>query len=204
MRNPAKNHSAQGVQVIVTPSVKRHKDVLGGLPHLAQTSKELPQDQDDNPPSSSLRVIASTPGFGSNKTKSRGQHLARPIEQTPTRGPLKLGGSASCNFLDIPQIDVADRNNVTPVKLKHSSKLPSMMKDTAFSFTDGVANLGMIDASTSNQENSGLETQHTLLKVPMVLSGRGFQEPSSSMVVDENNLSIYERLGWDDDIDDLC
>lgn len=203
MRNPAKSHSAQGVQVTVTPSVNRHKDVLGGLPHLTQTSKELPQHPDDNPPSSSLRVIASTPAFESNKPINRGQHLACPIEQTPTRGLLKLAGSASCNFLDISQIDVADRNNVTPVKLKYSSKVPGMMKDAAISFTNGVAKFGMIDANSSNQENLGLETQHTPLKVPIALSGRSFQEPSSSMAVDENNMSIYERLGWDD-VDDLC
>lgn len=187
----------------MTPSVNRRKDVFSGLPHLPQASKAEIPELEDIPPSSGLRVIASTPRIRASGISNGGQPCMPLVEQTPTRGSSKFAKSIASASLGVSQHQKTTQTFITPTKLLHSLNIPSTTDRTAFSLTARVGKTPMTDSSVSNEENSSQRVQDTPLKVSMAQPPKTSQQLPSSPIIDEGNRSIYEKLGWNDDIDEL-
>ena len=187
----------------MTPSVNRRKDVFSRLPRLPQTSKAEIPELEDIPPSSGLRVIASTPRIRASEISNGGQPCMPLVEQTPTRGSSKFAKSIAGASLDVSQHQKITQTFSTPTKLLHSLNIPSTTDRIAFSLTAKVGKTPMIDSSVSNKENSSQRVPDTPLKVSMAQPPKTSRQLPSSPIIDEGNRSIYEKLGWDDDIDEL-
>ena len=187
---------------MVTPSVSRRKDVFSGLPRFSQASTVLPPELEDIPPSSGLRVIASTPRMRASEINNRGSHHIPPVEQTPTRGPLKFARSISAASLDVSQHHVAAQCLITPTKPKHPFHIPNMTEGFTFSLANKVENTGKINSNIPIEQNSSQEVQDTPIKALMARPEVNFQNLPSLPTADDGNKSIYEKLGWDD-VDDL-
>lgn len=188
---------------MVTPSVNRRKDVFSGLPRLPQPSQVVLPELEDIPPSSGLRVIASTPRVRANEINNRIQHRMPLVEQTPTRGSSKFARPITYTSLDVSQHNVTSQNFITPTKAQHSFNVPSMFDGIAFSSTNKSGKTTVANSSILNEGNSSQGVQDTPLKVSVVQPAETLQQLPSSVKIDEGDRSIYEKLGWDDDIDEL-
>ena len=191
-KNPIRNSFAQGLQVMATPRGKRQKDMMSGLPSLPQSV--LPEI-DNVPPSRALRVITSTPRLRANKPGVRNPKTLSTIDQTPSRGPSKILNSYS---------HVSLGANVEVVPSSSPMKMP--LPDLAFKST------------TTAKISSGSNLRTPSKPAPLIrryaCSDRGVQDtPVKNLKVsqgardskvmsstgNENNISIYQQLGWDDD-----
>ena len=94
---------------MATPSGHRRKDVFDGLPTNPQPPTMTRPEIEEIPPSSGLRVPASTlkqaqDTIFSSTSKSRRKRNFATMDQTPTRGPLKHSQSDLGNRLNSFQI----------------------------------------------------------------------------------------------------
>lgn len=181
------------MQVMATPRPKRQHDVRSGFPSRPQSY--LPEI-DEVPPSSALRVISSTPRLRANKSVARNPSTLPTIEQTPTRNPSKVikywNGFPGANV----QSKLSSPTNLPLSDL--AFKLPTTLKS---SNNDSLRTPSKPLFLKPKHETSDQRIQQTPvknLKVPQAV--RDF---TSSPAGNENDASIYQRLGWDDDADEL-
>lgn len=181
---------------MATPRGKRQRDVISGLPSLPQS---VLLEIDEAPPSSALRVISSTPRLRANKPGLRNQNTLPTIEQTPSRGPSKvlkfysnagLGANilvkpSSIN-LPLPVPDLALKSTTT-AKSSNSGSLRTPSKSAPLIQRYEFSDRGIQETPVKNQ------------KVPQ----RAQDSKDISSAGNENDISIYQRLGWDDDADEL-
>ena len=199
--------------------------MLGGLPRLPRSSLAEPEELEAVPPSSDARIPSSSvrrpavPKFPNDEPRvpESVRKPSRPmIEQTPTR---RSSGSGRFSF--IPH----DGNLVEEDELCQSSpELPRLKPPLASFNLPGP----ILQRTASHLSPAALEThQQTPSKklppAPICAGrGRGIQEtpvkasktidmhsgavtkyPPSELEPVDMDKSIYESLGWDDEVDEL-
>jgi hypothetical protein len=176
------------IQVEATPVNTRYKDFLGPKAGLTPDDP-LPSTEEIIPPSS---IGAPVPA-----TAPRKQHFSFEIVKSPVLeavGCTPIRPSATSSFLRRPAVE-------DPMLPPPSS--PLMSRNAA----SKVDLPGTICFATPAKQNlfSPRDTGNILLETPIkksstCLTGKGNEAPAQSGK--ENNVSIYAKLGWDDD-DDL-
>ncbi|KAL8794472.1 MAG: hypothetical protein Q9195_002945 [Heterodermia aff. obscurata] len=224
-KNPVRSLFAQGVQVTATPRNRRQKDVFGELPRPPATTLTTADEPDEIPPSSAFRVPSSIQS--APRTKDKEPRLPRPylqttIEQTPTRGPLKhskqlsstgpgigpssifLTSSKPRRALDsIPQ--ASQRTNTQAVHSSTSWPQEPGNGDSKILETPHKDQIGASEQEKSCVPVAILSDTPPRKFNPNVAGGASAPTfPSSPpMVEGEPAKSIFEALGWDDDVDEL-
>ena len=203
---PSRNLSAQGVQVLATPSVNRRKDVFGVPSRFSHTFNAAPEPE-GIPESSAINAVSCTPNAKGGSTSRAVQQLPASHQQTPTRGLLKPTGSWSnvsstgnrpelgCR-LSKPSSNV---DAVVPFLDEKNASQPHSFPSLPSSRNRTPTKVG----STNTQpQTSHWKIDDTPIKVPQAPLGRK-QEKSISPNTNENSVSIYDSLGWNDDVDEL-
>ena len=200
-----KNPPAQAVQVMATPSVNRRKDVFGDVSGLSRKFNGVPET-DEIPSSSAVQVISCTPkGRGDCATTRPSRHLSTIHEQTPTRGPLKLIDSRSSLTSIGNRPETGDRpfgmlsavNGATPSLNKTDPKHLALFPSVTFKTPTKIR------STDPQRRNLHGEVEDTPLKVSRDALGTTQEKPTPINAADENSVSIYDSLGWNDDVDEL-
>lgn len=185
--------------------MNRRKDVFGSASGLSRTFN-VASDTDEIPSSSTVQVISCTPrASGDCATNRPGRHLSTGHEQTPTRGPLKPIDSQSgvSSIANRPEIDGRPSGMSSDARgaMSHHNRT-----DTKYlaPFPSGTlrtpTKIRSIDPQRYNPHD-GIED--TPVKVPRDTLGTIHEKPTPLNAVNENSVSIYDSLGWNDDIDEL-
>ena len=187
---------------MATPSVNRRKDVFGHVSRKFNTASEA----DEIPSSSAVQVISCTPrAKGDCATNRPGRHLSSILEQTPSRGPLKLivsrvNLSATANRPEmngrLSGVPLDDRQNLplpNKTDTRHLGPLPS----------DTFRTPTKIRSNDSQRNNVHEGIKETPVKVSRYALETIPEKPTPLNAVNENSMSIYDSLGWNDDIDEL-
>lgn len=192
---------------MATPSVNRRKDVYGGQPGLPRTIT-VTSEPDEIPVSSAIQAVSCTPKASDNSTNFSGRHLPAAHEETPTRGPLKLIKSRSSLSLNRNQQQLIGRPPGTPLSAR--DVVPSTaMKDASNLRSFPLFSPNSLRTPTRSQSHSSQRNNipwgidDTPIKVPKGPLGSRQEKLMSPHAVNENSVSIYESLGWNDDIDEL-
>lgn len=210
---------------MATPKGNRHKDVFGRPPRLPQSLLAEPEELEAVPPSSEVKVPSSSvrrpavPKF-SNGEPSVPQSVRKPsrpmVERTPTR---RLSGNGRFSFIpdggDLVEEDELCQSS--PELPRHKPSLATLNS------------LGLISQRTASHFPPAAHEFHQQApsrKAPTVPvgveRGRGIQETpvKASRTIDicsgavpqhlpfgsepvDTDITIYESLGWDDEIDEL-
>lgn len=184
---------------MATPSVNRRKDVFGGLSGPSRTFN-VASEANEIPSSSAFQVVSCTPKASDCATNGPSRQLSAVHEQTPTRGPLKLIESRSNlsstgnqpEFGGRPSGMLSDARDGIPFLNKRDAKHLPPFPSGSFRTPTKVC---PIDPQRNNS-HEGIED--TPIKVPQ---GQG--KPTSLKAPNENSVSIYDSLGWNDDFDEL-
>ncbi|MCJ1461553.1 hypothetical protein MMC07_000150 [Pseudocyphellaria aurata] len=186
-QNPLCNLSAQGVQVMATPRVKKKRDAFGdpsSLPysHVAQV-----------PPSSTAHKVISTPRIH-NGPGACHPNVQPTIEQTPCRGSSKL-----VKFYPNLSSSLKRQNELGPAPVavlnaKHSGK----MTTTSISDAPNLETPLKADSWTHGQGSSSQEIPATPVKGLTTAQVTALRASKSSLPGKENEECIYESLGWND------
>lgn len=187
---------------MATPSVNRRKDVFGNVSHKFNTASGV----DEIPPSSAVQVVSCTPRAKGDSAKNRpDRHLSTVHEQTPSRGPLKVTDSRS-NLSAIgnrPETNgqlsrmVSDDRQSLPLSNKSDARHLGSLPSGTFRTPTKIRS---IDPQRNNPHEGIKETpvkvsRNALETIP--------EKPTPLNAINENNVSIYDSLGWNDDIDEL-
>ncbi|KAL8782499.1 MAG: hypothetical protein Q9213_005338 [Squamulea squamosa] len=215
-QNPVRHPFAQSVQIMATPSAHRRRDVYASQTSQAQKSVVVEEDLDEIPPSSCIRVPGSSvKPWGELQTTSSATrpavHLMPTVEQTPSRG--------SCKFF---------RSNTMPNTIRHSAKQTittttssamvaghsSSLPDTSRRSVEKIPSSHLGDHGTPSKATS-TSTNGNLLRSGIESTPMKQLKPVSANVVATRtritsspipkggDVSIYESLGWNDDVDEL-
>ncbi len=191
---------------MATPSVNRRKDVLGGQSGLPRTLTGI-SEPDDIPLSSAIRAVSCTPRASASVKNRQGRCLSPAQEQTPTRGPLKLIEACGNITLNGNQADLCSepsgtrssaRDSVSNKDVARVRSFPSLPSSTLKTPTKVRPANPQLKPKTTHW---GIED--TPVKVCKVSGVTNQERPMSPNTVDENSISIYESLGWNDIIDEL-
>ncbi|KAI5865118.1 DNA replication regulator SLD3-domain-containing protein [Durotheca rogersii] len=206
-RKPTQHPHSQSV-VKATPIGKRSIDVLGN------NQRARPQDaksvEADQIPSSSL-IPASVPrrrnhevsfAFDKSPAPPSSQARADLVQATPSR-PSNLKQS----FLSVPRVDE------TPILA--SSPIPMSRKPSLKGFRDSgiempTSPIDEITETPIKPRPPPVSSERLIAVTPIRRvsnQSRAFAESPTAMAKDRGDqrgkLSIFERLGWDDDLDEL-
>lgn len=190
---------------MATPSVNRRKDVFGGRSGLSHTFNAVPEP-DEIPVSSAIRAVSCTPRASNCATNRPGGPLSAAHEQTPSRGPLKLidsrsGLSSAGNQPEFgcrPSGILSDARDVIPLHKKTDTKHLRPFPSSAFFRTPTK-----VRPNNLQPKNSHWGIEDTPIKAPIDPVGTMQKKSISPNGVNENSISIYDSLGWNDDIDEL-
>lgn len=189
-RKPARPVAARpDIQVEATPANTRYKDVLGPKAGLTPDDP-LPSTEEVIPPSSIGAPVPST--------APRKQHFSFEIVKSPVLeavGCTPIRPSATSSFLRRPAVE-------DPMFPPPSSPLMSR------NAVSKAGSPGTILFATPAKQNlfAPRDSGNVLLETPVkkpsaCLLGKDNEAPAHSGK--ENNVSIYAKLGWDDDLYDL-
>ncbi len=191
---------------MATPSANRRKDVLGGPSARPRTLTVTPEP-DEIPLSSAIQAVSCTPRASASVQNRQGRCLPAAQEQTPTRGPLKHIEPCGNVSLNGKQPEICSgpsgtrssaRDSVSNKDIARLHSFPSLPPSTLKTPTKvRPAN----PQPKPNTTHWGIED--TPVKVCKVPCGTIQEKPRSPNTMDENSISIYESLGWNDDIDEL-
>ncbi|KAL8910786.1 MAG: hypothetical protein Q9171_003965 [Xanthocarpia ochracea] len=214
-KHPVRNPFAQSVQIMATPSANRRRDVYATQAPQAQKSTVIPEEVEEIPPSSCIRVPASSikplpdPQAKTNSTRAR-ECLMSTVEQTPTRGPSKLSKSnirfsANENFRK--QLIMATPSSATATGqsisvLDTSGKAAYQLPATRL----GVEETPSRRSSTGPKgglPRSSIEDSPVAPLKTVSANVVGTSTSFTSSRIPKGDVSIYESLGWDDDVDEL-
>ncbi|KAL8902342.1 MAG: hypothetical protein Q9192_000078 [Flavoplaca navasiana] len=202
-KHPVRNPFAQNVQIMATPSANRHRDVYASQTSQIQKPDVILKEVEEIPPSSCLHVPASTtkllPDL-SNAAKPQ-RYWMPTIKQTPTRGPSK--------FAKLDNIPQPTRNAAESVMIGEPSVLETTGKSefSLPSYFLDVQGTPSRRASTGPEESaprSGIEsTPVKPLRTVSANLGARNNNIACSPMPQGRDVSIYQSLGWDDDVDEL-
>ncbi|KAL8854590.1 MAG: hypothetical protein Q9221_000625 [Calogaya cf. arnoldii] len=200
-KHPVRNPFAQSVQIMATPSANRRRDVYASRTSQVQKSAVIPEDV-EIAPSSCIRVPASSIQAKSNSTEPW-KYLKPTVEQTPTRGPSKLArlnnrvnatpNAAKSAMTAEPQLSVLDTSR------KHEYQLPSYRLNVQGTPSRRSSTGFKGSVPRSGIENTPVKSSENVSANLAAISS----EITSSPMPQGGNVSIYESLGWDDDVDEL-
>ncbi|KAI4263694.1 MAG: hypothetical protein L6R42_001177 [Xanthoria sp. 1 TBL-2021] len=214
-RHPVRNPFAQSVQIMATPSANRRRDVYASQTSQLQKSAVIAEDVEEIPPSSCLRVPASTtklladPQAKSNSAEPR-RYLLPTVEQTPTRGPSKFSKlnnisnaspsaakqaittTSSWLMAAEPQLSIPDTSR------KHAYQLPSSRSGVQGTPSRRTSTGPKGSLPRSGIESTPVKSSKTVSANLAVISNN----ITSSPMPKGGDVSIYESLGWDD-VDEL-
>lgn len=184
---------------MATPKGNRQKDVFRGLPCRFQPYRANLPEVDEVPPSSALRFISATPNSCRSRLGGSQKSVLPTIEQTPSRGPSKHIRPCRNVSLSATQPDGLPPPVMTPTKPTHPTKPPATMN------TNHGVSLGT--GSKPNpffQIHEGLhnELEDTPIKKGTTMPANTYSKPTPLVAGDENVRSIYENLGWEDEVDE--
>ena len=179
--------------------MNKKRDAFGGLPSLPHPYKEAPLEIEEVPQSSALLDISSTPKTRGNRRGACSLNVLPTIEQTPCRGPSKLPLSDPNVLWGLNRQDESAPAPMAVLKVEYPVKL------TTTSISDPI-NLGtplQAGPRFQGQGSSGQGIQDTPVKGLKATPATALRASTLSPVGKENDECIYERLGWDDDVDEL-
>ncbi|KAL8989070.1 MAG: hypothetical protein Q9177_001957 [Variospora cf. flavescens] len=210
-KHPVRNPFAQGVQIMATPSVNRRKDVFARHQPRPLPSSAMQQGVEEEFPSSCTHVPASTIKAREDTVVEGAVGNARQafmpaIEQTPTRGPSKYAQLGRAAVRE----GIVQR---TPSSVKKVDGLVSIQDSMQRPGYRGPPGLSAVLATPSGKASmisrGNLPLTHcesTPMKGLASMSAnvrRGSKEMEVSPASNEADGSIYKRLGWDDEVDEL-
>ena len=177
------------VQVEATPANSRFRDVLAAR---SDNIGDMPllSTEDVIPPSSAGPLVPSTGRKASQASDMIGlSSLGAAIGSTPVKT------STSSNFLRRPNADVA----IPPSSPLTCRKMPNIQQRLAAS-TGGVGKSGF-GLSQSRDISVFMTPVKKAAPVPLAMAAAENICPTPEPVAEKT--SIYDKLGWDDDFDDL-
>ncbi|KAL8859416.1 MAG: hypothetical protein Q9178_004094 [Gyalolechia marmorata] len=214
-KHPVRNPFAQSVQIMATPSANRRRDVYATQATQAQKSTVISEEVEEIPPSSCIRVPASSikplpdPQAKTNSTRAR-ECLMSTVEQTPTRGPSKLSRSNirfSANTNPRKQVIMA-----TPSSAMAAGRLISVLNTSGkAAYQLPATHLG-VEETPSRRSSTGpkgglprssIEDSPVAPLKTVSANVIGTSTSLTSSPIPKGDVSIYESLGWDDDVDEL-
>lgn len=187
-RKPSRLATIPHIQVEATPANKRFRNVLDSRVE-ASPDVPLPSTEEIIPPSS---IGANVPSTIAKKRRYPGSEVVNsPALDAVGCTPIRT--STSSNFLR--------RAAMEEPMIPPSSPLMSRKASFQSSSTAAVTSVFATPAKRSlfTPHNSGGALLETPIKRPALLSFSK-QSDSASQAEKENNPSIYEQLGWDDDL----
>ncbi|KAL8674558.1 MAG: hypothetical protein Q9168_001076 [Polycauliona sp. 1 TL-2023] len=209
-KHPVRNAFAQSVQIMATPSANRRRDVYASRTSQMQQPAVISEDVEEIPPSSCLRVPASTtkllPDLQAAINPAEPRRYPMPsVEQTPTRGPSKF---SRLNTIPNARPSTAEQAAAAEPKISspdggqpHAYQLTSSRLDI-----QGTPSRRPSTARKGNLPCSGIES--TPVKPLGMVSANSNSAASGNMMTSSafpkgEGASIYQSLGWDDDVDDF-
>lgn len=210
---------------MATPKGNRRKDVFGGYPRLPQSSLAELEDVEAVPPSSDLRIPSSSvrrpavprfPAEGPRVPPSITRPPRPSIEQTPSR--RSSGNGRYSHIIHAGDLVEEDTLCQSSPELPRSKPPLTTLKSprpilqrTASHFSPAAAEVHQQTPSRKApvvplgvERGQGVqETPIKASKMNDTLSGAVTQHLPSGLEPVETERSIYESLGWDDDIDEL-
>ena len=197
---------------MATPKGNRQKDVFGvNASRLPQSFSgvTVPVEPDLIPPSSGLRVPSTSSKIRVQSEVNLGLlRTAKPalpsVQQTPTRRPSKLARSFSQTTCGAGEAIAFPPQSLTPDEKDEEFKGPD--RDTS----PELPHYSSIScAMTSNTSFTPIDQsyhQSAIEESPAESAEitKAFAQPTCSLPENyQQSRSIYESLGWDDDIDEL-
>ena len=176
--------------------------MFGGLQRLPNVPVEAMPELEEIPPSSGGQDRS----WNTHKRKDsvNCQHTPSAIEQTPTRA-LSRPAKPLCN----QESRTAEGSEVGRVRIPALGRTVSV--EALVPTTTNVINMQPPATTTlppssnlerENQQELGQAIQQTPIKSVRSLYKRN-ERITSSPGVDEKTMSIYDSLGWNDDVDEL-
>ena len=190
---------------MATPSNNRRKDVYGGRPRQSRAPplelEEVPHSSISCVPSSS-RKAKQSPFLGPDST-GKADHNALPIDETPTRGPLKLWGRPAASTA----VMESHADIYQPSPLSVASEIPKAVNylSTAAQWPLHVHETPSKFRYSREGERPEVTTIHAMLVEAPSTADKPLEtstQPIPSSVSQEKDQSIYAALGWDD-VDEL-
>ena len=197
---------------MATPSANRRRDVYATQASQAQKSTVISEEMEEIPPSSCIRVPASSikplPDPQAT-TRARGC-LMSTVEQTPTRGPSKLSKSNirfSANAISRKQVIMATPSSATAAG--QSISVLDTSRKAAYQLP--ATRLG-VEETPSKRSSTGLKGGLPWSSIgnspvaPLKTVSANVVGTSTSLTsspIPKGDVSIYESLGWDDGVDEL-
>ncbi|KAK9654548.1 hypothetical protein V6Z96_002754 [Aspergillus fumigatus] len=215
-KNPVRNPFGQGVQVMATPKGSRKKDAVMGLaPPFKNIVRSSPSKSGSSPFASEPQVVpASTlrPRFISNTLAS--ESMAAPgsvlgdmgaIQETPSRRPAQSLGlmdtatddkspGVAKNLFRVPRRPIPKSADVAP-----STPIAPRSADQAIGLKSSTVSETPPKPDTAVRESIPGASPAAVLTTPVKSSAR-LTVPVVSAVPVTPEKSIYEQLGWDDDL----
>lgn len=187
-KNPLRNPSIQGVQVMATPRGKKGRDVFGGLSSLPYPYMEAPPETEE------VHEIASTPMTRGKRPEACHLNVLPTIEQTPCRGPSKIIRPLS--------LKLQNESGPPPVAVLRE-EYPFKLTTTLISDTGNHGTPSKASPCIQGWGSSKQGIQDTPVKGLKAAQVAALGTSTSSFVGNENDECIYKSLGWDDDADEL-
>ncbi|KAF5583661.1 dna replication regulator sld3 [Fusarium pseudoanthophilum] len=184
VRRPGRS-SLGGSVVKATPANTRFRDVFA-KPHVADTP--IMSTEDVIPPSSLPSIVPST-GFRGAQRDGLGQSPTPDIERIGST-PTKAGSS----FIRRPRID----EDVLPFPPSSPSLERRIISAADLFNPSGVTNRKRKVSFTFSRDDELLATPVKGMKTKNI----DFENQAAESMP-AKSVSIYEKLGWDDDLDDL-
>jgi hypothetical protein len=192
---------------MATPSVNRRKDVYGSLPGFSRTVA-VASEPDEIPVSSAIRTVSCTPKVSNNTMNLPGRQLRAAHEETPTRGPLKLIKSRSSLPSNGNQQHIVGRPPGTPSSARDivpstAMKDRPLLRPFPLFPHNNLTTPTKFHSNSSQRNNTHLGIDDTPMKVVKAPLGTRQEKLMLPHAVNENSVSIYESLGWNNDVDEL-
>lgn len=192
-KKPTRHPLFQSVQVKATPANNRFRDALSSASQRGAKGLELPQifaDDDGIPPSSALVVPSTAPRRSHRDALVVVSPIANAVQATPARGSGTAKSSLTRLAVEEPAITPSSplmaRKFCAP---RHLDVPRSVIQDDVGSTpTKRVDNYPLFETPVKLRVNMEKETTASDSKIGQSVVG-----------VEQKRMSIYEKLGWDDD-----
>ena len=218
-RNPVRNPFAQDVQVTATPKGNRQRDVFTGYNCFSQPSTASLVKSENVGPFGSMRVPSSlfrtqsmlhtTP----RKSKGLEQQTIPTIAETPSRGPSRQASGVSSAHNDAQYGDGLSQLSSSLATIENIPQLPGVGSRSKSSYESRSWPSVMYESPLKSSKKTMVDVGHargaqeTPVKSSSILD-TSLEAPDQkrvecSQMLHDVNETIYERLGWDNDVDEL-
>ncbi|KAL9037963.1 MAG: hypothetical protein Q9214_005474 [Letrouitia sp. 1 TL-2023] len=204
----------QSIQVMATPSARRHKRKPVGIPsNLHKTDSEQEETEGNLP--SGISQISRAPEALVVNSVSKCIHggLNPSVEQTPTRGPLKVSNLITKHYSSLQASDPKSRAPSLTDKVEQSLPLASSASDGNLREKFGLSSEvfrtptkhrpPLASSQPGIQEHDIENTPIQDMQVSLNIENPNATDPLVSPRGDGDEMSIYQRLGWDEDFNEL-